>query len=122
MERLSDWQKGVVSASGHVDVDIWSSAYEIAIARLAGARGARYNCSGIRGGEHRMEKPLKLILAGVALLIIGVVLPFVMIIRLVTPTLLLSFVSYASSTAGLITGFIGLAQYVGARKRSERQR
>jgi len=69
-----------------------------------------------------MEKPLKLMLTGLALLIIGVVLPFVMVVRLVTPTLLLSFVSYASSTAGFIMGFIGLAQYGGTRKRSERQR
>jgi len=122
VEGLSDWQKGVVSVSGHVDVDIWNSAYEIAIARLAGARAARYNCSGIRGREYRMEKPLKLMLTGLALLIIGVVLPFVMVVRLVTPTLLLSFVSYASSTAGFIMGFIGLAQYGGTRKRSERQR
>ena len=122
MERLSDWQKGVVSASGHVDVDIWNSAYEIAIARLAGARGARYNCSGICGGEYGMEKPLKLIIAGFVLLLAGAILPFVMVIRLVEPTLFLSFTSYASSTTGLVLGFIGIAQYTGTRKRSERQR
>ncbi len=63
-----------------------------------------------------MEKSVKLIIAGVVLLLVGAILPFVMVIRLVTPTLLLSFISYACSTAGLITGFIGIAQHVRVRR------
>ena len=63
-----------------------------------------------------MEKSVKLIIAGVALLLVGAILPFVMVIRLVTPTLLLSFISHGCSTAGLITGFIGIAQHVRVRK------
>ena len=63
-----------------------------------------------------METPLKLIIAGLVLLLIGAILPFVMVIRLVTPTLVLSFISYACSTAGLVLGFIGIAQHVRARR------
>lgn len=63
-----------------------------------------------------METPLKLIIAGFVLLLIGAILPFVMVIGLVTPTLLLSFISHGCSTAGLITGFIGIAQHVRVRR------
>ncbi len=63
-----------------------------------------------------METPLKLIIAGFALLLIGAILPFVMVIRLVTPALHLSFISYASTTIGLVLGFIGIAQHVRARR------
>ena len=63
-----------------------------------------------------MEKSVKLMIAGFVLLLIGVILPFVMVIRLVTPTLFLSFISYASSTAGLVIGFIGIGQHVRVRR------
>ena len=59
-----------------------------------------------------MNDPFKLIIAAVGLLIMGVVLPFVMVLELVEPTLFLSFVSYGCSTSGLIMGFIGIATYV----------
>ena len=69
-----------------------------------------------------MERSTKLMITGLVLLIMGVVLPFAMTLGLVTPTYFLSFLSHGSSTAGLITGFIGIAQHMGARKHSERDR
>ena len=59
---------------------------------------------------------MKLIIVGFVLLLVGVVLPFLMVLGLVESTLLLNFLSYGCSTAGLITGFIGMAQYMRGRK------
>lgn len=58
-----------------------------------------------------------MIFLGLVLLLIGFFLPFVMLLRILEPTLLLSFVAYLSSLAGLVLGLIGLALY----SRAERQ-
>ena len=63
-----------------------------------------------------MENPLRLIIIAVALLLIGVILPFLMVLGLLESTLPLNFIAYACSTAGFITGFIGIAQYTRGRK------
>jgi hypothetical protein len=57
-----------------------------------------------------MENPLKLVAIGFGLLIIGVVLPFLMVIELVESTLFLNFLAVACSIAGLTTGFVGITQ------------
>jgi len=58
-----------------------------------------------------MKKPQKLLVIGGFLLIVGVALPFLMITRLLEPSLFLSFLSHGCSTVGFITGFIGIALY-----------
>lgn len=58
-----------------------------------------------------MKKPVNLLVIGGSLLIVGVVLPFLMVTRLLEPTLFLSFLSHGCSTVGFITGFIGIALY-----------
>ena len=63
-----------------------------------------------------MENPLKLIIIGFVLLLIGVALPFLMVIQLLEATFFLISVSFACSTAGLVTGFIGIAQYMRFRR------
>ena len=63
-----------------------------------------------------MESSVRWIIVGFLLLLAGVVLPFVMVLRLVQPTLLLNFISYACSTAGLIVGFVGIARYRADRR------
>jgi len=63
-----------------------------------------------------MDGPVKLIIIATVLLILGVVLPFLMVLELVTPTLFLNFLSYGCSTCGLIVGFIGIGQYIRVRK------
>lgn len=52
-------------------------------------------------------------LLGIAfgLLVIGIVLPFLMVIGLIESTLLLNFLAVASSIAGLTLGFLGVTQY-----------
>lgn len=63
-----------------------------------------------------MDNAVKLIVAGSVLLLVGVVLPFLMVMELVESTLLLNFLAYGSSTAGLISGFVGIAQYRRGRR------
>jgi len=56
--------------------------------------------------------PLKLIISGFILVLCGVALPWLMVIRLIEPSFILSFLSYASSLGGVVLGTIGAALYV----------
>ena len=58
-----------------------------------------------------MNKPWKLIAIGVGLMVVGVALPFLMVIQLLESTLFLSFLAHGCSMVGLITGFVGVTQY-----------
>ncbi len=57
-----------------------------------------------------MESPVKLIAIALALLIVGVVLPFLMVIGLLESTFPLNFLAVACSVAGITTGFIGITR------------
>ena len=57
-------------------------------------------------------RPLNLILIGFLLLVLGVVLPFLMILQTIPSTFFLNFFSYLASLTGLILGIIGAALYV----------
>ncbi len=59
----------------------------------------------------RRFTPLQLIVIAGALLVLGAVLPFLMVIRLIEPSFALSFFSYGASLVGLVMGLIGIAQY-----------
>ncbi len=50
-------------------------------------------------------------LLGFVLLVIGMVVPFAMLLGLLEPNLPLEFAGYLASTAGLVIGLIGLATY-----------
>ena len=50
------------------------------------------------------------------LVLIGAVLPFLMVIKLVTSSFLLNFIAYGTSIGGLFLGVIGAAQYVGTHR------
>jgi len=63
-----------------------------------------------------MESPLRLIGIAFGLLVIGVALPFLMVIELLESTLFLNFVAVACSIGGLTAGFIGISQYLRSRK------
>ncbi|GJQ34352.1 MAG: hypothetical protein L6Q49_03230 [Anaerolineales bacterium] len=52
---------------------------------------------------------------GVILLFSGVILPFMMVIKMLEPTFPLIFISSASSTLGLALGTVGLAQWTKKR-------
>jgi hypothetical protein len=55
-------------------------------------------------------RPIKLIGLGLGLLLGGWVLLFVMVLRLLEPSLLLSFLSYGASLAGLMFGLLGVIE------------
>jgi len=59
---------------------------------------------------------LKLIILGFVLLLIGAVVPFVMVIRLLESTFVLNFLAAISSIGGLTVGLIGIVQYDRSRR------
>jgi hypothetical protein len=64
--------------------------------------------------------PRLMMLVGVTLLLLGVILPGLMVLHLVTATFLLSFLSYVASFLGTILGLVGSLLYV-ARHRGNRK-
>ncbi len=60
--------------------------------------------------------PRSIILLGFALVLLGVILPFLMVMKVLQPSFLLAFISYAVSLGGLILGIIGAATYVRERR------
>ncbi len=60
-----------------------------------------------------MKRPGSLIVVGFLMVLVGAVLPFLMVIRLVESTFLLNFLAYIVSVAGLFLGIIGIAMYIG---------
>ena len=61
--------------------------------------------------------PIKIILIGFALAVLGAVLPFLMVLHILKSTFFLNFFSYTASLAGLILGIIGAAMYVRLKKK-----
>ena len=59
-----------------------------------------------------MERPWLLIVIGAIGLFVGAALPFLMVLRILTPTLGLNFLAYICQVGGLFLGFLGLANYV----------
>lgn len=60
--------------------------------------------------------PMRWIMTGGVLLLIGFAGPFLMVIRVIEPTFLLAFASFAASTAGFLVGMIGLISYTITRR------
>jgi hypothetical protein len=56
--------------------------------------------------------PTHLILIAIALLILGVLLPFLMVMEVIKSTLFLNLISFLVSLIGVIMGVIGSAYYV----------
>jgi hypothetical protein len=60
--------------------------------------------------------PRALIVIGLVLVVLGFVMPFLMVLRIIEPSLALSFVSHAASVSGLFLGIIGSAMYIRIHK------
>lgn len=56
--------------------------------------------------------PWGLILIGFFLVLMGVILPFLMVIHLIPSTFFLNFLAYGSSLTGLFLGVIGASLYI----------
>ncbi len=63
------------------------------------------------------DRPWILILMGAAGLLAGMVLPFLMVLRILTSTFALNFLAFASSVGGLFLGMVGLMDYVRSSRR-----
>lgn len=63
-----------------------------------------------------MNSPRLLLGLGVALMLLGIVLPFLMVIRVLESTFFLNFFSWGASVAGLAFGTIGFAMYSRRRR------
>lgn len=61
-------------------------------------------------------KAIYLILIGGALAITGVILPFLMVIKVLPSTFFLAFFSHGASVSGIFLGIIGAAMVVRDRK------
>ncbi|MCS7198354.1 MAG: hypothetical protein NZ930_06740 [Candidatus Bipolaricaulota bacterium] len=59
---------------------------------------------------------MPLLLLATVLLLAGALLPFLMVIRVLEPSLALSFFSYGASIAGLVTGLLGITYYGRTRR------
>lgn len=55
------------------------------------------------------SSPVRLIVIAFVLLLVGALLPFLMVLRILQPSFALSFLSYAASLVGLVLGLIGVA-------------
>jgi len=58
-----------------------------------------------------MNSPRLLLSLGVILLLLGIVLPFLMVIQILESTFFLNFFSWGLSVTGLALGTIGFAMY-----------
>lgn len=61
--------------------------------------------------------PLQMMIIGTLLMVLGVVLPLLMVVKVLTSTFALNFFSYAASLVGMVLAFYGLATFVGIRRK-----
>lgn len=61
--------------------------------------------------------PIRVIVIGICLMVLGVIAPLLMVMHIVESTFFLNFLSYGASIGGLILGMIGLAFYGVGRNR-----
>ncbi len=62
-----------------------------------------------------MRSPRGQIASAVVMMVVAVVLAFLMVLRLIEPTLGLCFASFILSVGGILLGMIGLSHYVRPR-------
>ncbi len=58
-----------------------------------------------------LDYPKQLLVAAVLLMVFGVVMPFLMVMKIVESTFFWNFLSFISSTLGFFLGFISLAAW-----------
>ena len=63
-----------------------------------------------------MNSPRVLLSLGVILLLLGIVLPFLMVIQILESTFFLNFFSWGASVTGLALGTIGFAMWSRTRR------
>ena len=66
-----------------------------------------------------MKSPGFLLILGVGLMLLGIILPFLMLIKVLESTFFLNFFSYGASVAGLALGTVGFALWSRSRGRRD---
>lgn len=66
--------------------------------------------------NNSMNSPRFMLGLGVFLMLLGIILPFLMVIQILESTFFLNFLSWGASVAGLAFGTIGFAMYSKASK------
>lgn len=61
----------------------------------------------------------RLIVIGFFLVLLGAVLPFLIVLGVVESTLFLNFLAFGASVVGVFLGIIGVATFVGEKKRQD---
>lgn len=67
-----------------------------------------------------MGKPVRLMAIGLFGLVLGAVLPFLMVLRIIEPGFILSFIAYGASLIGLFLGLLGVANYTRVEREKRR--
>ena len=63
-----------------------------------------------------LSSPRFLIGLGLFLMVLGMILPFLMVIRMLESTFFLNFFAWGASVVGLVFGMVGVATYSGGKK------
>jgi hypothetical protein len=63
-----------------------------------------------------MNSPRLLVSIGIGLMLLGIILPFLMLIHVLESTFFLNFFAWGASVSGLFLGVIGVATWVRTRK------
>jgi hypothetical protein len=66
--------------------------------------------------DNFMNSPRRLLGIGVFLMLLGIALPFLMVVQVLESTFFLNFLSWGASVAGLAFGTIGFAMHSKGRK------
>ncbi len=61
----------------------------------------------------------RLVVIGFFMVLIGAVLPFLIVLRVLESTFFLNFVAFTASTVGIFLGVIGTATYIAEKRRQE---
>ena len=63
-----------------------------------------------------MNSPRLMVSIGLTLMLLGIILPFLMLIHVLESTFFLNFFSWGASVGGMFLGVIGVATWVRTRK------
>lgn len=69
-----------------------------------------------------LNHPKRLIIIATGMMLLGVIIPFLMVLHLLESTFFLNFLAAISSTLGFFLGFIGVALLRSSEKQKERDR
>lgn len=64
-----------------------------------------------------MRNPIRMMIIGVVLMILGVIFPLLMVIRIIESSFWLSFLSYGFSLVGMVMAFFGLFSFMAGRRK-----